>query len=161
MKRAKKVNVLIATINNPTYLSMLPSEWNMPIVSPMKISRKRIVKPKNIVARERANFEPTEELFLQCGQLATELAKAFDMKISLQCAHWTRHVPGGARTAVPTGDVAASVITRRQCGRGQAIRVELALQTSKQLHGQRTYFFPGGAARIGVTSWHCWHRTTC
>jgi hypothetical protein len=28
----------------------------------MKISKKKIVKPKNIVARERANFEPTDEL---------------------------------------------------------------------------------------------------
>ncbi len=36
-----------------------------------------------------------------------------------------------------------------QFGLGHAIRCDVALQISKQLHGQRTYFFPGGAAFIG------------
>lgn len=49
------------------------------------------------------------------------------------------------------GGPLASVITRRQFWRGHAIRVDVALQTRRQLHGQRTYFFPAGAARIGVT----------
>lgn len=61
-------------------------------------------------------------------------------------------MPAGARTAVPTGAESTSVITRRQFGRGQAIRFDETLQIKRQLHGQRTYFFPGGAARIGVTS---------
>lgn len=80
-----------------------------------------------------------------------------------------RHVPGGALTAVPTG-LAPNVITLLlkkkitkvsqktkpkkslygyQLGRGHAIRFDEALQISKQLHGHRTYFLPGGAARIG------------
>lgn len=60
----------------------------------------------------------------------------------------TRHVPGGARTALPIG-AAPSVMTRLQLGRGQAIRLLLALQMSRQLHGHRTYFLPAGALRIG------------
>lgn len=38
---------------------------------------------------------------------------------------------------------------RLQLGRGQAIRCDELLQMSKQLHGHRTYFLPGGAFRIG------------
>ncbi len=36
-----------------------------------------------------------------------------------------------------------------QLGRGQAMRLDEALQMSRQLQGHRTYFFPTGAARIG------------
>lgn len=38
---------------------------------------------------------------------------------------------------------------RLQFGLGQAIRCDELLHMSKQLHGHRTYFFPGGAFRIG------------
>lgn len=55
-------------------------------------------------------------------------------------------------TAVPTGALPPNVITRLQLRRGHAIRFEEALQSKRQLHGQRTYFLPGGAARIGVAS---------
>lgn len=36
-----------------------------------------------------------------------------------------------------------------QLGLGQAILWDVALQISRQLHGQRTYFFPGGAFLMG------------
>ena len=39
--------------------------------------------------------------------------------------------------------------TPYQLGRGQAILCEDALHIKRQLHGQRTYFLPGGAALIG------------
>ena len=65
-----------------------------------------------------------------------------------------RYVPAGALIAVPIGADPPSVITRRQFVRGQAIRFDEALQTRRQLQGQRTYFFRGGAARIGVASLH-------
>lgn len=72
-----------------------------------------------------------------------------------------------------------SKLTFYQFGRGHAIRFDDALQINKQLHGQRTYFLPGGAARIGwervkmktfvflllhdltVASLHWGHFTTC
>jgi hypothetical protein len=38
---------------------------------------------------------------------------------------------------------------RLQFGRGQATRCDELLQISRQLHGHRTYFFPGGAFRMG------------
>ena len=41
------------------------------------------------------------------------------------------------------------LMTRLQLGRGQAIRRLEARQISRQLHGQRTYFLPGGAVRTG------------
>jgi len=41
------------------------------------------------------------------------------------------------------------VVITHQFARGQAILRALARQMSRQLHGQRTYFFPGGAALIG------------
>lgn len=55
-------------------------------------------------------------------------------------------------TAVPAGALPPNVITRLQLRRGQAIRFEQALHNKRQLQGQRTYFLPGGAARIGVAS---------
>lgn len=36
-----------------------------------------------------------------------------------------------------------------QLGRGHAIRCDELLQISKQLQGHLTYFFPGGALRMG------------
>lgn len=59
-----------------------------------------------------------------------------------------RHIPGKAETGGVTG-LGAKFIIRLQFGRGQAILCEELLQMSKQLHGQRTYFLPGGALRIG------------
>lgn len=38
-----------------------------------------------------------------------------------------------------------------QYGRGQAILWEVTLQIRRQLHGQRTYFFPAGAFLIGCS----------
>ena len=40
-------------------------------------------------------------------------------------------------------------INSHQYGRGQAIRWEVTLQMSRQLQGQRTYFFPAGAFLMG------------
>lgn len=62
----------------------------------------------------------------------------------------TRHIPGNDDTGGVTG-LGAKLIIRLQFGRGQAIRWDELLQISKQLHGQRTYFLPGGAFRIGYT----------
>lgn len=43
----------------------------------------------------------------------------------------------------------ARLMIRLQLGLGQAIRCEELLHISRQLHGHRTYFFPGGAFLIG------------
>lgn len=43
----------------------------------------------------------------------------------------------------------AKLIMRLQLGLGQAILCDELLQISRQLQGQRTYFLPGGALRIG------------
>lgn len=104
--------------------------------------------------------------------------------VSEQWPHVTRHIPGNDDTGGVTG-LGAKLIIRLQFGRGQAIRWDELLQMSKQLHGQRTYFLPGGAFRIGYTrksessicqatiqwmrsrrtltvaSWHWRHLTTC
>lgn len=57
-------------------------------------------------------------------------------------------MPGTADTGGVTG-LGAKLMIRLQLGRGHAIRCDELLQISRQLHGQRTYFFPGGAFRIG------------
>ena len=62
--------------------------------------------------------------------------------------HDTLHIPGIDGTGGVTG-LGARLIIRLQLGLGHAIRWEELLQISKQLHGQRTYFFPGGAFLIG------------
>jgi hypothetical protein len=43
----------------------------------------------------------------------------------------------------------ARLIILLQFGLGHATRCEELLHINKQLHGHRTYFFPGGAFRIG------------
>lgn len=60
----------------------------------------------------------------------------------------TLHIPGteGTEGIVWFGD---KLIILLQVGLGQAIRWDVALHISKQLQGHRTYFFPGGALRIG------------
>lgn len=57
-------------------------------------------------------------------------------------------MPGIEGTGGVTG-LGAKLMMRLQFGRGHAIRCDEFLQMSKQLHGQRTYFLPGGALRIG------------
>lgn len=101
--------------------------------------------------------------------------------MSAQWAHVTLHIPGTDETGGVTG-LGAKLIIRLQFGRGHAIRCDELLQISKQLHGHRTYFLPGGAFRIGckkmfyflfdldikfvircltVASLHWLHLTTC
>lgn len=41
------------------------------------------------------------------------------------------------------------ILLSHQYGLGQAILCDVTLQISRQLHGQRTYFFPTGAFFIG------------
>lgn len=57
-------------------------------------------------------------------------------------------MPGIDGTGGVTG-LGARLIIRLQFGRGQAILWDEFLHMSKQLHGHRTYFLPGGAFRIG------------
>lgn len=57
-------------------------------------------------------------------------------------------MPGMTGTGGVTG-LGARLIMRLQLGRGQAMRCEELLQIKRQLQGQRTYFLPGGAFRIG------------
>lgn len=68
--------------------------------------------------------------------------------VSEQWPHVTRHIPGNDDTGGVTG-LGAKLMIRLQFGRGQAIRCDELLQISRQLHGHRTYFLPGGAFRIG------------
>ena len=73
----------------------------------------------------------------------------------------TLHIPGTLGTGLAGGPVGARLITLLQLGRGQAILWLVFLQISKQLHGHRTYFRPGGAFFIGVASLQEGHLTTC
>lgn len=57
-------------------------------------------------------------------------------------------MPGIDGTGGVTG-LGARFIIRLQFGRGQAILWDEFLHMSKQLHGHRTYFLPGGAFRMG------------
>lgn len=68
--------------------------------------------------------------------------------VSLQWPHVTRHIPGMDGTGGVTG-LGAKFIILLQFGRGHAIRCDELLHIRRQLQGQRTYFFPGGAFRIG------------
>lgn len=60
-------------------------------------------------------------------------------------------MPGIVGTGGVTGD-GARLMMRLQFGRGQATRCEELLQINRQLHGHRTYFFPGGAFLMGYTA---------
>lgn len=80
--------------------------------------------------------------------------------VSLQCPQVTLHMPGTVGTGGVTG-LGARFMIRLQVVRGQAIRCDEVLQINRQLHGQRTYFLPGGAFRMGVASMHRGHLTTC
>ena len=102
----------------------------------------------------------------QWGHLASALFNVLNRKVSWQCAHVTRHIPGtlfGATEPPLAGVVGlgARLMIRLQFGLGQAMRWDVALQISRQLQGQRTYLRPGGALRIGVASLHSGHFTTC
>jgi len=68
--------------------------------------------------------------------------------VSEQWPQVTRHMPGMVGTGGVTG-LGARLMILLQLGLGQAMRCEELLQISKQLHGQRTYFLPGGAFRMG------------
>lgn len=80
--------------------------------------------------------------------------------VSLQWPQVTLHIPGTVGMGGVTG-LGARLMIRLQVVRGQAILCDEVLQMSRQLHGQRTYFLPGGAFRIGVASMHRGHLTTC
>ena len=82
-------------------------------------------------------------------------------KLSWQWAHTTLHMPGTLGTGACGGPDGAKLITRRQFCLGHAILTDVFLHISRQLQGQRTYFRPGGAFRIGVASPHEIHFTTC
>lgn len=84
------------------------------------------------------------QMFLFSFSFVCQLTK----NVSEQWPHVTRHIPGTDETGGVTG-LGAKLIIRLQFGRGQAIRWDELLQINKQLHGQRTYFLPGGAFRIG------------
>jgi len=77
-------------------------------------------------------------------QVRTALTK----NVSEQWPQVTRHMPGMVGTGGVTG-LGAKLMIRLQLGRGQAMRCEELLQIRRQLQGQRTYFFPGGAFRMG------------
>lgn len=57
-------------------------------------------------------------------------------------------MPGIVGTGGVTG-LGAKLMILLQLGRGQAILWDELLQIKRQLHGQRTYFLPGGAFLIG------------
>lgn len=57
-------------------------------------------------------------------------------------------MPGNVGTGGVTGD-GAKFIMRLQSALGQAILCDDDLHINKQLHGQRTYFLPGGAFLMG------------
>lgn len=122
--------------------------------------KKTRAKTTNTIPRHRANSGPTDETFLQCGHLARALLRVLKMKVSWQCAHVTRHIPGTLGRDGLTGE-GDKLMILLQLGRGQAIRWEELLQIRRQLHGQRTYFLPGGAFFMGVASLHWVHLTTC
>lgn len=68
--------------------------------------------------------------------------------MSEQWPQVTRHMPGMVGTGGVTG-LGARLMILLQLGLGQAIRCDELLQINKQLHGQRTYFLPAGAFRMG------------
>lgn len=127
---------------------------------------------------------PTEDTFRQCGHLANVLCRLLNCitnkiiissvhfvsslaqllsltkNVSLQWPQVTLHIPGTVGMGGVTG-LGARLMIRLQVVRGHAIRCDEVLQISRQLHGQRTYFLPGGALRMGVASMQRGHLTTC
>lgn len=84
------------------------------------------------------------ETLVHYRSILNELTK----NVSWQWPQVTLHIPGIVGTGGVTGE-GARLIIRLQFGRGHATRCEEDLQINRQLQGQRTYFFPGGAFRIG------------
>lgn len=107
----------------------------------------------NTIPLPLAKSGPTEDILRQCGHRARALFNVLNKNVSWQWAHPTLHIPGIDSTGGVIG-LGARLIIRLQLGLGQAIRCEELLHISRQLHGHRTYFFPGGAFRIGVASLH-------
>lgn len=107
---------------------------------------------------------PTEETFRQCGHLAKVRSEnSVHRNVLEQCPQMTLTPTGwccGSGLSLPmwTGP---RLMMRLQYGLGQAILCDVTLQISRQLQGQRTYFFPTGAFFIGVASLQMLHFTTC
>jgi len=157
-------------MNAATYTTYMPAfSWAIVYVPHvMPIATPRTIRPsiKKMMARVLANSGPTLVTLRQWGHLASALFNVLNRKVSWQCAHVTRHIPGtlfGATEPPLAGVVGlgARLMIRLQFGLGQAMRWDVALQISRQLQGQRTYLRPGGALRIGVASLHSGHFTTC
>ena len=82
-------------------------------------------------------------------------------KLSWQWAQTTLHIPGTLGIGAWGGPDGAKLITLLQFCLGQAILTLVFLHIKRQLHGQRTYFRPGGAFLMGVASPQDVHFTTC
>lgn len=134
--------------------------WKVPATRPIPIIRKTVHSTTNRIPRVQEKSGPTDDTLRQCGHLARALVNVLNKNVSLQCAQEILHIPGDEGIDDCTG-LGVKLIILLQLGRGQAILCDDALQMSKQLHGQRTYFFPAGALLIGVASLHSEHLTTC
>lgn len=141
---------------------------------PIAVSKHNEASSRKIIPRPRAKSGPTEDTLRQCGHRANALVCVLNCErksqersgqilcecisrsrmniltrnVSLQWAQVTRHIPGTDDTGGVTG-LGAKLMIRLQLGRGQAMRCDELLQINRQLHGQRTYFLPGGALRMG------------
>lgn len=115
---------------------------------------------KNRNMRPRAKSGPTDETLRQWGHLARALFNVLNMKASEQWTQITRDMPGVKLVGGVMGE-GARLMMRLQFTRGHAMRIDELLQMRRQLHGQRTYFFPAGAFLTGVASLQCTHFTTC
>lgn len=115
-----------------------------------------------MIPRERAKSFPTLLSLRQKGHLASWLLSVLKRKVSWQWPQAIRHIPGVfgllAKDPCPLPPTrlrfkslwpSARFMIRLQLDRGQAIRRAEDLQTKRQLHGHRMYFFPDGASLIG------------
>ena len=129
----------------------------MPAVTPIPIAKNVAVRIKKIIPRLLANSRPTEETFVQCGHLASDLFSILKENVCMQWPHETRHIPGidgKLFELLGPAEAGARLMILLQLGRGQAILKDDALHIRRQLQGQRTYFLPGAAFLIGVASLH-------
>ena len=114
-----------------------------------------------IFERGRASYSFNWNYFCKLDSLFLKKKPRLTKKLSWQWAHTTLHIPGTLGTGACGGPDGAKLITLRQFCLGHAILTDVFLHISRQLQGQRTYFRPGGAFRIGVASPHDMHLTTC
>ena len=140
--------VMKAPMYTTTIPAWLATNIAVPAVTAMPRNMKNSPIARQIKARLFIQLLLRYVVLLQWGHLATSAFRGHRMERA-QHPHTTR-----TRSAVSCGrtGIAPTPITRLQFSLGQMTLVAVREHVRRQLHGQRTYFLPGGGEATGVAS---------